>query len=100
MFALDALKTHWIVLRKRTLKSLMQMILYLKTNKNKLHFIQKTQNLERNIYQKNFTPFLEDLEARGFFIFDIEPRHSKNLFLALDEILNDFLNFIDTEPFF
>jgi hypothetical protein len=73
---------------------------YLKTNKNKLHFIQKTQNLERNIYQKNFTPFLEDLEARGFFIFDIEPRHSKNLFLALDEILNDFLNFIDTEPFF
>lgn len=68
---------------------------YSKNIDKQLYLFSKNIGLENNPYTKQKKPVEGNIGANGFFIFDIQSSHSKNLFNKLDTVLNDALEFLD-----
>lgn len=68
---------------------------YSKNTDRQLYQFSKNIGLENNPRTQQPIPPLGEIGARGFFIVDMLPQYSEKIFSTLDEVLNDFLSFID-----
>ncbi|KAB8030756.1 hypothetical protein [Fluviispira multicolorata] len=64
-------------------------------NQQLYHFSKNMGLVETN--SKQTLPPTSNVGSTGFFILDIKPQNSKRMIKKLDEVLSDFLNFIDEE---
>ena len=68
---------------------------YSKNIDKQMYLFSKNIGLENNPLTKQTEPPPGNIGADGFFIFDIQPEFTQNLFLKLDNVLNATLDFLE-----